>query len=54
MDHGSEWEATYSFLLPKTSPISDQDSKTQKEYTHSDTIRNIPDPAELYCMPGLS
>ena len=28
-----------------------KDSKTQKEYTHSDTIGNIPDPADLYCMP---
>lgn len=66
-------EATHSFLLPKTSPVSDlsdhlrkqvslspggtgkirvfevsKDGKTQKEYTNSEMIGNIPDPADLY------
>jgi len=70
--HNKE-EATHSFLLPKTSPVSDvsehlrkqvtlspggtgrirvfevsKDGKTQKEYTHSEMIGNIPDPADLY------
>lgn len=66
-------EATHTFLLPKTSPVSEvsdqlrrlvtlsssgtgririfeisKDGKTQKEYTNSEMIGNIPDPAELY------
>ncbi|KAF8522231.1 hypothetical protein BU17DRAFT_87330 [Hysterangium stoloniferum] len=70
--HNKE-EATHSFLLPKTSLVSEvsehlrklvslsaggtgrirvfeisKDGKTQKEYTHSEMIGNIPDPAELY------
>jgi len=71
-------EATHSFLLPKTSPVSEvsehlrklvslspggtgrirvfeisKDGKTQKEYTHSEMIGNIPEPAELYAEVGL-
>jgi len=66
-------ETTHSFLLPKTSSVSDvseqlrklvtlsptgtgririfeisKDGKTQKEYTNSEMIGNIPDPVELY------
>jgi ubiquitin carboxyl-terminal hydrolase 7 len=75
--HNKE-EATHSFLLPKTSPVSDvsdhlrkhvtlsptgtgrirvfevsKDGKTQKEYTHSEMIGNIPDPADLYAEVGF-
>lgn len=72
--HNKE-ESTHSFLLPKTSPVSDladhlakqvnmvsggpgsgkirvfevsKDGKTQKEFTGSEMIGNIPDPVELY------
>lgn len=70
--HNKE-EATHTFLLPKTSPVSEvseqlrklvtlspggtgririfeisKDGKTQKEYTNSEMIGNIPDPTELY------
>lgn len=70
--HNKE-EATYPFLLPKTSMVHDladnlakqvtltpsgtgkirvfevsKDGKTQKEFTNSEMIGNIPDPVELY------
>lgn len=72
--HNKE-ESTHSFLLPKTSPVSDladhlakqvtmvsggpgsgkirvfevsKDGKTQREFTGSEMIGNIPDPVELY------
>ena len=70
--HNKE-EASYPFLLPKTSMIHDladhlarqvtlssggtgkirvfevsKDGKTQKEFTGSEMIGNIPDPVELY------
>lgn len=70
--HNKE-ETPHSFLLPKTSQVSEvseqlrklvklspgstgrirvfeitKDGKTQKEFTHSEMIGNIPDPTELY------
>ena len=75
-------EASYPFLLPKTSMVHDladqltkhvtlapgstgkirvfevsKDGKTQKEFTGSEMIGNIPDPVELYaevCMDAFT